>query len=224
MTVPSRSHLDLTGERLRDGTASGDDWRLLREYRTWIRDSVAPLLALVRELAETEGIVFSTRLKTDYSIVEKLRRSTLRLRQVDDIMGCRIIVGDVPAQDEIVRRIAALGASKTRDRRLHPSSGYRAVHVILGSSPFLEVQIRTRRQDAWAELSERIADRYGIHVKYGAGPDRLRKMLDALSEYIARLEDAATSGRDISLLPDFASHDRASSDARTTLAEIRDLL
>jgi ppGpp synthetase/RelA/SpoT-type nucleotidyltranferase len=174
---------------LRDGVAARDDWGILRQYRLAVREGVAPIIATVRESGGAEALAFTTRLKTDYSVIEKLRRTTIRLRQIDDIMGCRIVVRDIEAQNMLAGKIADLAVAKVRDRRARPSFGYRAVHVILGSGPYLEVQIRTVLQDAWAELSERIADRYGIEAKYGGGPERFRKMMDALSEYVARLEN-----------------------------------
>lgn len=35
-------------------------------------------------------------------------------------------------------------------------------------------------QHTWAQLSERLADRYGFELKYGGGPEEVR---DALLEY-----------------------------------------
>jgi GTP pyrophosphokinase len=218
VTLPSRSQLDAAGERLRDGTANSDDWNVLTELRYAIRDGVAPMLATVRETADPRTLAFSTRLKTNYSVVEKLRRTTIRLRQIDDIMGCRLVVRDVESQSKLARDIAELGPAKIRDRRIRPSFGYRAVHVVLGSGQYLEVQIRTVLQDAWAELSERIADRYGIEAKYGGGPERFRKMMDALSEYIDRLEDQ------VSFMIESGEASRERYDIRTVLKTIREQL
>lgn len=213
LTTPSRTQLDALGERLRNGSATADDWRILTDYRMHVRASAAPLLDAVRELAAAESLAFSTRLKTDYSIVEKLRRTTIRLRQIDDIIGCRVIVPDVAAQDVLAGRITLLGPAKVRDRRVRPSSGYRAVHVIVGSEPYIEVQVRTRLQDAWAEYSELAADAFGADVKYGGGPARVRKMLDALSQQFALRESG------ISFMPGGAI-----TGVREVLDEIRELL
>lgn len=76
------------------------------------------------------------------------------------------------------------------DRRERPSHGYRAIHVIvrmLGCD--VELQIRTKLQDLWAQLSERIADEVSDPmVKYGGGPDQVRKLLFAVSVIVHEIE------------------------------------
>src|SRR6266849_269436 len=96
----------------------------------------------------------------------------MRLSQMQDIAGCRLIVDDFESQQVIVRRLhrqlAPLGKVKSVDRRRRPSHGYRAVHLIVtvDGKP-VEIQVRTLYQHLWAELSESAADRYGSQVKYG---------------------------------------------------------
>ena len=46
----------------------------------------------------------------------------------------------------------------------------------------VEVQVRTVLQDVWAQLSEKLADRFGIEVKYGQGPHAVHSALDYMSE------------------------------------------
>src|SRR6266704_1936073 len=66
---------------------------------------------------------------------------TIRLTQIQDIAGCRIVTPDII------------------DRRDTPSHGYRAVHVIVRhSGKLVEIQVRTALQHLWAELSEKLAD------------------------------------------------------------------
>lgn len=112
---------------------------------------------------------------------------------MQDIAGCRLVVEDVVKQDEVVERLCQLEweALEVDDRRSHPSHGYRAVHVIVtASSRPVEIQIRTAVQDLWAQISEKMADRYGLEVKYGGGPGRVQKVLPALAAPIAQLEEA----------------------------------
>ena len=83
------------------------------------------------------GYPSTTRVKTTGTLVEKLRREApMRLSQVQDLAGARIVVRDRLAQDKIVRAIsedcAASGrVCKVMDRRDRPSHGYRAVHIIM---------------------------------------------------------------------------------------------
>ncbi len=123
----------------------------------------------------------------------------MRLSQMQDIAGCRLIVDDFESQQVIVRRLhrqlAPLGKVKSVDRRRRPSHGYRAVHLIVtvDGKP-VEIQVRTLYQHLWAELSESAADRYGSQVKYGGeAPNRpeVRQTLVTLSEGLAELESAA---------------------------------
>jgi ppGpp synthetase/RelA/SpoT-type nucleotidyltranferase len=70
---------------------------------------------------------------------------------------------------------AFVGASrppKVTDRRTAPSSGYRAVHVVVFEAGLpVEVQVRTELQDAWAQAYERLADRWGRGIRYGEPPN-----------------------------------------------------
>ena len=52
----------------------------------------------------------------------------------------------------------------------------------------IEIQVRTRLQHLWAEISEKFADELGIEVKYGGGQLTVRKALDATSSLVAQIE------------------------------------
>lgn len=68
------------------------------------------------------------------------------------------------------------------DRRIEPSHGYRALHVIavLRDLP-VEIQIRTSEQDAWAQLIEKLGDVWGRGIRYGEPPPHPTK--SALGEF-----------------------------------------
>lgn len=53
---------------------------------------------------------------------------------------------------------------------------------------YVELQVRTRSQHAWAELSEKFADEVGQDLKYGKGNAELLEFLDRLSVLSWRLE------------------------------------
>ena len=142
------------------------------------------------------GYPATTRVKTTGTLIEKLRREApMRLSQMQDLAGARIVVYDRPAQDQallVIREDCEANDRKFRviDRRESPSHGYRAMHIIImwGLIP-IEVQIRTELQDIWAQMTERMADRWGRGIRYGEDVDKPGESAQAL-----RLVEA---GRDL---------------------------
>lgn len=123
------------------------------------------------------GFTSSTRVKTTNTMVDKLRRTRgMHLSRVQNLAGARIVVADLAAQDSAAGRIAGFYASrycrtKIVDRRADPRFGYRAVHIVtrIDDMP-VEIQVRTALQDTWAQLVERLADRWGRDIRYGQEP------------------------------------------------------
>lgn len=63
--------------------------------------------------------------KSTSSIAEKLRRESIRLSQVQDIFGCRVIVADVFTQDQTIATLRdSFSETRVMDRRTNPSHGY----------------------------------------------------------------------------------------------------
>lgn len=192
----SKSQVDRLGERIRDApvTASGirhydeSDLRMLDAYRLTFRAPHERVVAVLRDDLSLEPT--SRPAKSTPSIADKLRRESLRLSQMQDIAGCRLIVPNVLSQDEVVAQVTkAIDGSKIFDRREHPSHGYRAVHVIAThSGANVEIQIRSLIQHQWAELSEKLADRHGSEIKYGGGDKGAQDLLMRLSTLVASLE------------------------------------
>ena len=114
----------------------------------------------------------------------------MRLTQMQDIAGCRLVVQDVVKQDQVVAQLTAgLPSAVVVDRRKQPSHGYRAVHVVataLGKP--VEIQVRTELQHLWAQLSEKLSDISDPAVKYGGGDPRARKVLSVASKEIDDVE------------------------------------
>jgi putative GTP pyrophosphokinase len=183
----NKSVVDRLGERLRHETTP-EDLRLLDSYRRSFRSAYDIVVDRIRLDLNIE--VSGRPAKSTTAIVDKLRRSSMRFTQMQDIAGCRITVPDVPAQDELMQTLAYMFDAVVVDRRDQPSHGYRAVHVVAREAEFsIEIQIRTSLQHAWAELSEKLADKFGIAIKYGGGPDDKRMLLQALSKVVATFED-----------------------------------
>lgn len=191
----SNADLDRLGERLRIEFTATDLTRL-DAYRRGFRlayDRVVDRLRI--EL----GLEVSGRpAKSTTAIVDKLRRGSIRLAQMQDIAGCRVVVPDITRQSRLVGLLEKMFEVALVDRRAKPSHGYRAVHAIVHSASLpVEVQVRTDLQHGWAELSEKLADTYGISLKYGGGPPEIRQTLDEYSDLIAQFErhlDLADAG------------------------------
>ncbi|MCC7305967.1 MAG: hypothetical protein IT173_00230 [Acidobacteria bacterium] len=188
MTDFSRSQIDRLGERLRHNSITVDDRQLLDDYRrsfSSVYEKVLSVLGTRPAFAPTGRPSKST-----ISIVDKLARESIRLSQMQDIAGCRVIVGDVYDQDAAVGVISSMFEQVTViDRRKKPSHGYRAVHIVAKmDGKQIEIQIRTQLQHLWAENVEKFADAFGKEIKYGIGDQEVLKRLSKLSKGISLVE------------------------------------
>jgi putative GTP pyrophosphokinase len=161
---------------------------MLDDYRLSFGEAYDAVVRTIRNQLKLEPT--GRPAKSTSSLVEKLHRESIRLSQVQDIAGCRVVVGDVAKQDQVVASLeAAFAGASVVDRRTNPSYGYRAVHVIAQiSGKLIEIQVRTALQHLWAEYSEALSDEFDTAIKYGGGEDRLRQMLTATSATVAELE------------------------------------
>jgi ppGpp synthetase/RelA/SpoT-type nucleotidyltranferase len=193
------TQVDHLGDRLRPRSLPATDLELLDIYRESFQDAYRKVVNMVRVV--TDGEPTGRPGKSTSAIVDKLNRGTMRLSQMQDIAGCRLIVEDFHAQQFAVQKLqenlAPLGTIHVDDRLALPSHGYRAVHLLVTvDGKVVEVQVRTLFQHLWAELSETAADRYGVQVKYGGeapGRPEVRETLDIMSETLA---DAELPGAD----------------------------
>ena len=184
----SKNQVDRLGDRLRSGPIVESDLGLLDDYRRSFGDAYEIVVCTIREKLKLEPT--GRPAKSTPSIIEKLRRESIRLSQIQDIAGCRIIVADILEQDRVIAALGALfpGASVI-DRRVNPTYGYRAVHVIPRvSEKLIEIQIRSSLQHLWAEVSEKLSDVMDPAIKYGGGEATVRRILDKSSSMVAKQE------------------------------------
>jgi hypothetical protein len=108
---------------------------------------------------------------------------------MQDIAGCRIVVKTSHEQGEAQALLGELfPGSLLDDRRIRPSHGYRAIHLIVPvgeNRTVVEVQVRTELQHRWAELCEKLSDLHAPEVKYGGGSRAVQNWLELLSSMIA---------------------------------------
>ncbi len=156
-------------------------------------------LVIGYERRELEFVPTGRPAKSRQAIVDKLRRESIRLTQIQDIAGCRIVVPNLKSQTLTVVRLTQLFPNaEFIDRREVPSHGYRAVHVVVPvEGHAVEVQVRTLEQHWWAELSEKLSDVFGVGIKYGAGDPVAREKLRITSAALETLEREGARDSDI---------------------------
>jgi (p)ppGpp synthase/HD superfamily hydrolase len=161
---------------------------MLDDYRRSFAEAYEVVIQTVRR----RGHFPTGRLaKSTLSIVEKLRRESLRLSQMQDIAGCRVVVGNVVEQEQFIASLVVdFPNASVIDRRNNPSYGYRSVHIIAEiSGKSIEIQARTSLQHLWAEVSEKSSDVLDPTIKYGGGSESWRNFLTESSESVARFEE-----------------------------------
>jgi putative GTP pyrophosphokinase len=202
LKVWSNSQIDRLGERVRREVDSS----AVRELDAYRRSFWDPYVvvgeqlraALATQRSDAGPVQLSGRFgKSTYATVAKLRRLKVRLSQVQDIAGYRIIVPTATAQASATAVIVqGFENSRLYDRTSQPSHGYRAVHVVVEvHARQIEIQVRTVLQQLWGQLSERLSDTLRLPgIKYGEYPADypavavvLATASDAIQEY-ERLE------------------------------------
>lgn len=122
-------------------------------------------------------------------MIDKLiREPAMKLSQMEDIGGCRVRLADQAAVNQVVRRLKKnWKIHRHRDYVSQPKpSGYRAHHLIVERrGRRIEVQLRTPRQDFWANTVEYDSRTTRDDLKSGAGPDLAHSYYYAMSEFLA---------------------------------------
>ncbi len=187
-TEISKSQIDRLGDRLKKGNISDDDLRLLDKYRRSFSGAYDLVVGTIRNELGLEPT--GRPAKSTTSISDKLRRESIRLTQIQDIAGCRLIVDNISNQEIVVNSLNTIFDNiSIIDRRSQPSHGYRAVHVVITyNDKTIEIQVRTSLQHMWAELSEKLSDIVNPAIKYGGGEEITQVALINTSVAIAGLE------------------------------------
>lgn len=185
----SKTQVDRLGERLKAGNYDDADLTLLDEYRRSFSYAYEMLVKKIQNRIPVEPTGRSG--KSTKSIVEKLNRESIRLSQMQDIAGCRIVVLGIPTQNLIIRLFnEEFPEAHVDDRRIKPSYGYRAVHVIAEiDHKMIEVQVRTFLQNKWAELSEKLSEKLDVRIKYGGGSAEIQAILAECSLEVKNYEE-----------------------------------
>jgi ppGpp synthetase/RelA/SpoT-type nucleotidyltranferase len=184
----SKTRVNRAGEILRKwyqalpgAEASGlehEAMMVLLDFRAAIQAPMKKTTVGVRQFVQRESahpVVVGQRLKRTPQIVMKLaRHPEMQLARMQDIGGCRAILGGGASEVQgVLRRIRRNWDVKGfKDYVASPApSGYRAIHIIVErDGRLVEIQLRTPRQHEWAEAVERTGLRLRIPLKEGVGP------------------------------------------------------
>lgn len=201
--MASKTKIDKAGRYLSDPKRDYDEEMLELEliFDEYRKEHLEPLTRLTLELQgwlQTHGRKYyiAQRLKRKPQILRKLNRFSVRLTQLQDIGGCRIIVDSNSDVDELYSYISGklkesafatiLRVTDYREKG-RDDTGYRALHVILSvSGRMLELQIRSQIQHYWSESIERTSVIYGHRLKEKEGDscviDYFKEFSNALHE------------------------------------------
>lgn len=134
----------------------------------------------------------SQRLKRRQTILDKLRREpNLDLSRMQDIGGCRAVVGSIDDLRRLEKRLCngRLPIVGHSDYIETPrTSGYRGVHVVVTyEGRAIEIQLRTRVMHAWALAAEGYSQDVGLNLKQD-GDHPIQLFLRAASDIMALRE------------------------------------
>jgi putative GTP pyrophosphokinase len=115
----------------------------------------------------------------------------MKLSRMADIGGVRAVVPSQVAAYKISSRLRKNWTiTRFRDYVAEPKpDGYRALHLInRHQGQLIEIQLRTPRQDKWANDIERLSRTFAPNLKFGDGPQFLREYFVLRGELFAKLD------------------------------------
>jgi hypothetical protein len=203
----SKARVDRAGVALGFGDADEEDLQVINNWRSAHAYPLHSSFISLKNKAKaaSPGALVSQRIKRLPSIQTKLKRyPKMRLSQMQDIGGDRAVVGTLAKVYELQQAIMeSPGALKyiTEDNYLiqPKDDGYRSLHLIFkysaaGDSPYnglwLELQLRSRLQHAWATALETVDFLHSQALKLGGGTQEWRRFFSLMGSYIAIREEA----------------------------------
>ena len=205
MATISKSKIDKAGEVLSMNKEDNFEKYIEAEgifnnYRSAHLEPLMQTTILLQNWMEKSGRGFyiAMRLKRRPQILRKLTRLHVRLSQLQDIAGARIILEsnqDVDAVASYLRHTVGdqSGICVVRDvdyrDKGRDDSGYRARHLVLQKDGYkIELQLRSRIQHYWAETIERTSVVYGHFLKEMEGDQRVLRYFKQLSDVLYEFE------------------------------------
>ena len=161
-----------------------------------------------------ERPIVARRLKRVPSIFAKLRRfPTMKLSQMQDIGGARAVLPgltDVDALRDLYRHRMKHRFVGEKDYARNPkTSGYRSIHLVYRyrsdrkdtcNGLHIELQLRTRRQHAWATAVETVGTFLGQSLKSSEGREDWLRFFELVGSGFA-LAEGAPGGPNVPVAP-----------------------
>jgi ppGpp synthetase/RelA/SpoT-type nucleotidyltranferase len=205
VALPSKSEINRCGDLLRDHLNDPGrddlDWErlnyaldVLGEFRTSFQYPLTKVTMGLRAMvkAESETVIVAQRLKRMNRILGKLQRMpSTKIARMEDIGGCRAVLANPAELDAVLRRIRRRwDVVRDRDYIGEPKpAGYRAHHVVVErDGRRIEVQLRTRGQQDWADSLESFASALDLPLKDDRGPEEVLEFFQSAGEGIYRDE------------------------------------
>lgn len=194
---------------MRGGDYTPQELRKLEDYRAEFDELLLATNARIVKVLRTSQIsaVVAGRSKRVKYIIRKLRRPAnhgMDLSRMADVVGLRVILGDLRRQDEAVEVLRAeFPGARVVDYRA-PDKAYRAVHLTIRSETdfrLIEVQLRTLPQQLWANESES----FGEEVKEGGGSQVVQAYLAELSAACRAIDEGLDVAGDSQRSPIFSA-------------------
>lgn len=204
----SKSAVDRAGNALRTDTLGSGQAEVLESWRLAHRDVINTFQALLRARARGLDVEVAQRLKRRPTITDKLSRQPgMRLSQMDDIAGCRLIFPSIQALHEFrdkvhnanFKHILKNEKSKYNYIETPTDLGYRGIHDIYAHRSLkgntkcdgllIEIQYRTNVQHAWSTAVEVVTQISEHEPKFNRGDKRYVELFRLASEMLARTHE-----------------------------------
>jgi hypothetical protein len=200
------NQIDKAGKAILDPLQTIEGIEVLNSWRVAHRYPLNALHMTLRNRSKRidANAVTAQRLKRLDSVVRKLyRQPTLHMSQMQDIGGCRAVLSNMNRVNSLrfmyETNPLRHKLQRTRDYISDPKDdGYRSVHLIYRfvgkatSSPWnrlwIEIQLRTSMQHAWATAVETVDAFTNENLKFGAGSDDWKRFFQLVSALHARTE------------------------------------
>lgn len=202
--VPSGKQVDKAGDKLKNGEVSQDVLEIFSAWRSVHAYPISTFQSLIRkkikELQLDDSTVVAQRLKRLPSIVSKLKRlHTIKLSQMQDIGGIRIIVKDISSVYALHAKIINSRIRHTIKRfddyiKSPKPDGYRSLHLCFQYNNLnhpelnglrIELQIRTQLQHAWATAVETLGTIENESFKSGEGKETYKRFFKLVSALVS---------------------------------------